>query len=368
MLVRKAKIVTIATVKSTAPRGVPEEELDGIRIVRLPWFGPAGYALPRRSRVLDELVRDADVVHCFGLYNFICPMAARLCVRTDKPFVLESMGMLVPRVRSLALKRLYNATATKWMVSHASALVATSELEASEIRAAYPRTNVVVRGNGIDLDEFANLPPRDLMRHKWGVALDEFLVVYIGRISAKKRLVDLVQAFDRARLQSARLVIAGPVSEPTCAARLQVAIQSFESANRISCVDAVYEEELQAALSAADLFVLPSENENFGNAAAEAVAANLPVLLTKTCGIAPLIHLRAGYAVPLGVESLAKGIRLMMKPDFRGQVTAHREEVKRELSWDEPVAQTIALYERIIKENAEKAEILKTEIRQTRNA
>ena len=104
----------------------------------------------------------------------------------------------------------------------------------------------------------------------------------------------------------------------------------------------------KAALAIADVFVLPSLNENFGNAAGEAVAAGVPVLLTETCGIAPLIHKRAGYAVPLGVESLADGLRRMLDPSFRDEMTARREEVKRELSWDEPIAQQIALYERIV--------------------
>ena len=65
----------------------------------------------------------------------------------------------------------------------------------------------------------------------------------------------------------------------------------------------------KAALALADLLVLPSLNESFGNSAAEAVAAGVPVLLTDTCGIASMIHRRAGLAVPLGVEALAEGLR-----------------------------------------------------------
>ena len=59
----------------------------------------------------------------------------------------------------------------------------------------------------------------------------------------------------------------------------------------------------------------------------------------------------AGMAVPLGVENLAAGLRAMLNPTIRDEITARREEVKGELSWDEPIAQTIALYERIIAQN-----------------
>jgi hypothetical protein len=39
------------------------------------------------------------------------------------------------------------------------------------------------------------------------------------------------------------------------------------------------------------------------------------VLVTDTCGIAPIIHGRAGLAVPLGVQSLADGLRDMLDPE-----------------------------------------------------
>jgi glycosyltransferase involved in cell wall biosynthesis len=131
-------------------------------------------------------------------------------------------------------------------------------------------------------------------------------------------------------------------------------VQRSSRKDDILVTEPVYDEHLKAALSAADLFVLPSLNENFGNAAAEAVAANLPVLLTETCGIAPIIDGRAGMAVGLEVESLAEGIRQMMKSEVRSQMTARSEEVKRELSWEEPIRQQIEIYREAIARNTEK--------------
>jgi glycosyltransferase involved in cell wall biosynthesis len=62
-----------------------------------------------------------------------------------------------------------------------------------------------------------------------------------------------------------------------------------------------------------------------------------------------LIDRRAGLAVSLGVESLAKGLKEMLDPAQRDALTSQREQVKRELSWDEPIRQTEELYERILK-------------------
>ena len=51
----------------------------------------------------------------------------------------------------------------------------------------------------------------------------------------------------------------------------------------------LYDEAKWAAYRDADLFVLPSQSENFGNAAAEAIACGTPVMVTDRCGIAPLV-------------------------------------------------------------------------------
>jgi len=136
--------------------------------------------------------------------------------------------------------------------------------------------------------------------------------------------------------------------------KLHSIVSERQLERRVTFAGPLYEEEQRAALGLADLFVLPSLNESFGNAAGEAVAAGVPVLLTNTCGIAPLIDGRAGLAVPLGVESLAEGLKVMLDPAQRDALTAQRERVKWELSWDDPVRQTEQLYQRIIEEKGER--------------
>lgn len=321
---------------------------DDVLVQYLPWSGKALYAFPMRRAALADAIRRADVVHCFGLYNFICPVAARFACRYRKPFVLEPMGMYAPRLRSVAAKRIYNVTFTRWMAKHSSAIVATSEVERAELQPLAALAEIVVRSNGIDVQEFASLPPASIMRERWGIRSEDKVILYLGRISEKKQLRQLVTAFDQADVPQSKLVIAGPVSEPSYADRLKSDIATNARKADIRFEGPLYDADLKAALSSADLFVMPSLNENFGNAAAEAVAAGVPVLLTDTCGIAPMIHGRAGMAVKLGIEPLAEGLRQMLDPVIRDQFLVHREDVKRELSWDEPIAQTIALYERIV--------------------
>jgi glycosyltransferase involved in cell wall biosynthesis len=350
-LSRRGYQIGVVTHNSEIFAGKPEIILDGIDLHSLAWLGSSRYPLPIDIARLHRLIGHADIVHCFGLYNLLCPVAAFLAASLGKPFLLEPMGMFVPRMRTFVLKHLYNATFTRWMAKRAVGIIATSELEAEELSTLARCAPIAKRRNGIDASEFSSLPPRSLMRQKWGVEDNEQLVLSLGRISGKKRLVELVDAFAAAKVARAKLVIAGPVSEPGYFLRLRAAAVRSDAAKEITISEALYGAEMVAALSAADLFALVSENENFGNAAGEAVAAGVPVLLTDTCGIAPIIDGRAGLALPLTAEALVEGLRIMLDPDKREQFMRDPQSAKRDLSWEEPTTQAIALYERVLRDS-----------------
>ena len=257
--------------------------------------------------------------------------------------------MFPPRAKNQMAKRLYNSVFTRWLLHRASAIVAASANEAQELSTRADRARIVVRRNGIDVDAFASLPSGEYLRERWGIGSSELIVLFVGRVSPIKNLEDLILAFSRANIPNARLVLVGPLPERTYESSLRALIQRCGLETRVIVAGPLYHEEQRAALNLADFFVLPSSYESFGNAAAEAVAAGVPVLLTDTCGIAPIIHERAGLAVPLGIESFATGLRTMSDPEKRRDLVAKTEEVKRELSWDEPITQTERLYEEIIR-------------------
>ncbi|HVF70745.1 MAG TPA: glycosyltransferase [Chthoniobacterales bacterium] len=337
--------VRVLTFHSERPNGSPDEDFDGVPVRYVPWIGKSLRQIPVRTGILRAEVVAADVVHCYGLYNLLCPRAARWARHFSKPYFLEPMGMYVPRVASIGWKRLYHAVFTNRMARGAEAVVATSPMERDELSALGEGMNIVVRRNGIDLEEFARLPSPQIMRERWGAGPDDRVVLYLGRINKKKNLEELILAFRDAAVDRSRLVIAGPCGEPSYAARLQQLIGANEAPPPIRLEGPLYGVDHLAALAAADLFVLPSLNENFGNAAAEAVAAGVPVLLTETCGVAPIIHRRAGLAIPLGIQPLVDGIKTMLDPRAMQETTAGREEAKHDLSWDDPIRQTEDLYE-----------------------
>ena len=324
-------------------------EYEGIGVRYLPWVGRGTWQVPLGIGTLSAAIRQSDLIHCYGLYNLMCPAAAFLARGVGRPVVLEPQGMYVPRARSLRAKRFYHRFFTHRMIRQAARVVATSPGEADELAELVEARRLVLRRNGIDLEPFQDLPTADRFRAAYGIADGERVILYIGRISPIKNLEQLVRAFHNVSLDRTRLVLVGPALEPGYARDLARLIADLELDGRVVLAGPLYGEEKLSALAAADLFVLPSLSESYGNAAAEAVAAGVPVLLTKTCGIAPQIDGRAGLAVPVGASTLAAGLHTLLEDvEQRESLTNQQGMVRQELSWDEPLTQTEQMYEALL--------------------
>jgi len=59
----------------------------------------------------------------------------------------------------------------------------------------------------------------------------------------------------------------------------------------------LYDDAKWAAYRDADVFVLPSQNEKFGNSAGEAMACGTPVIVSDQCGLAPIVNGRTALTV-----------------------------------------------------------------------
>lgn len=285
-----------------------------------------------------------DVVHIYGLYDFLGPVVAAVCRRWDVPYVVEPLGMFRPIVRNIGLKRIYRRLLGRRLLQGAARVIATSGLEREELLAeGVPAWQVVVRRNGVDLPD-AGRPPRGAFRRELGLDPATPLVLYLGRLSHKKGLDLLVEAFSGLP-HPAALAIVGPDDGDGCLRELRRLIPRLDLDGRVRVLGPKVGAEKFAALADADLFVLPSRSENFGNAAAEAVACGVPVVVTDRCGIAPLVRDRAGLVVPCEVQALRSALqRLLSDRDLRERLRAGATAVREGLSWDRPVEELERLY------------------------
>jgi glycosyltransferase involved in cell wall biosynthesis len=106
----------------------------------------------------------------------------------------------------------------------------------------------------------------------------------------------------------------------------------------------LYDDAKWSAYRDADLFVLPSQNENFGNTAAEAAACGTPVIVTDRCGIAPLIG-GAGMVIQHDVGKLCDAMEgILALDDSRARYESGCAELMKKLSWEGPLDLTEDLY------------------------
>jgi glycosyltransferase involved in cell wall biosynthesis len=305
---------------------------------------------PTVKRFCRGQLQNFDLTHIFGLYDFLGPSVAEACASRGIPYVLEPIGMFVPIVRSLRLKRIYHTLFGRRLFEEASAIIATSEQEVEELASGgVKREKIVLRRNGVETP--ASWPARGVFRKSLGLTEEAQVILFLGRLSEKKSPDMLLHAFaslsKEVMMKNLRLVFAGP-DEGGMQARLAEMAEQLGVASQVQFAGAIFGEAKWAAYRDANVFVLPSQNENFGNTAAEAVAAGTPVVVTEQCGIAPLLADVAGLVVPHDAEALAQAIRaLITDAELRARLVAGCGRVTARLGWEEPVGEMETLYNKL---------------------
>src|SRR5260370_41100302 len=298
-----------------SPFGWRREE-NGVQAIYLPtWMRYRMVSWnPAVKRYCRARLQNFDAVHIFGLYDLLGPAVAAACGARKLAYFIEPIGMFVPIVRSLWLKRMYHLICGRRLLQGASAVIATSDQEIEELlTGGVPRAKIVLRRNGVEAPE--SWPERGTFRKAQGVSNDEKLVLFLGRLSVKKSPELLLRAFAELSEQFTgkplRLVFAGP-DEGSVKAQLEQLASQLGVRTRVQFPGPLFGEAKWAAYRDADGFVLPSQNENFGNSAGEAIAAGTPVLVTNRCGIAPLLEDMAGLVVAHEAAAVAHGLERML--------------------------------------------------------
>jgi glycosyltransferase involved in cell wall biosynthesis len=324
-------------------------EASGVRSVYLPtWFRYRATSWnPAVKRFCRARLNEVDVVHIFGLYDLLGPAVARECRKRAIPYVVEPIGMFVPIVRNILMKQVYHGIFGKELLGGAAAIIATSEQEVEELAGGgTARTKIVLRRNGVMAPP--EVPPKGKFRGKHGIPREALLVLFLGRLSSKKSPDLLLEAFakipEKIGSRAVWLAFVGP-DEAGMEARLKALGTERGVRERVVFSGALFGEEKWEAYRDADVFVLPSQNENFGNTAMEAAAIGTPVVVTENCGVAPLLAGIAGIVVKHETEAVARAVELVLRDgELRERLSNGGKRTAGTLGWEEPVGAMERLY------------------------
>jgi glycosyltransferase involved in cell wall biosynthesis len=299
----------------------------------------------RSSRALSSALHDvaptADVIHNHGLWLMPNISAGGAAGSGSTPLVVSSHGMLAPAALAFSRlkKRAFWALLQGPVIRGASCIHATSEQEYEEIRGFGLANPVAIIPLGIDLPEVPARPT--------AAPAVERVVLSLGRVHPKKGLARLVQAWSKveAGYPGWRLRIVGPPElghdDELRALAMALAL------TRISIEGPIYGEAKDIAHRDADVFVLPTLNENFGLTVAEALAARTPVISTKGAPWSGLECEGCGWWIDHGVEPLAAALAHAMalpREVLRAMGEKGREWMARDFSWNRVAYDMLDMY------------------------
>lgn len=265
-----------------------------------PGRGTYGY---RRALVADllPLVAAADAVVIHGLWQyhtFAGWRALRRLGPDSPPYWVYPHGMLDPWFRhTYPIKHLRKCLYWPWadyrVLRDADAVCFTSEQERLLARRSFrlyqARERVVPYG--ISAPPPGAAEQRQAFLARFPELVGQRLIVCMARLHEKKGLDLLLQAFAPLARQDRRLqlMLAGPATG-TAGARVRQNLLSLASQAEMAAqlhLPGLLEGDLKwGALRCAELFALPSHQENFGVAVVEALACGLPVLISSAVNIA----------------------------------------------------------------------------------
>ena len=214
--------------------------------------------------------------------------AAVTARQLGRPYIMTPHGMLDPW--SLSQRRLKKQLYLAWRLrkdlQRAAAIHFITEGERDLTRSLSLKAPSLVVPIGLDWSEFDPAPARGTFRSQYPAIGDRPMLLFLGRIHFKKGLDYLISAMERMANKRAVLVIVGPDSDGY---RVEVErqIQSAGLGDRVIFTGILHGPARIAAMADADLFVLPSRQENFGVAVAEALAAGTPVVVSDRVNLHP---------------------------------------------------------------------------------
>lgn len=298
-----------------------------------------------------ECVAAADVVHDHGLWEEIHEAATREARRQKKPYVLRPCGMLEPW--SLGQGRWKKRAFIEWRLRrrfrHAAAVHFTSRAERESARPLGLRAPSFVLPNGLPAEHFG-LPVRDPgFRARFAISDEARVLLFFGRIHRKKGLHLLLPAFARKSPGDTILVVAGR-GDDAYQADLQRQARDLAIEERVRFTGHLDGADRLQVLAEADLFVLPSHQENFGNAVLEALAAGLPVLVSENVALHTLVaRHRLGAVFPLTEEAIGRSLEDWLAPGRAlGPVRSRCRRVASRYRWDRIAAHLLRHYSKVL--------------------
>ena len=320
-LIERAVCVVIATTDADGVGGrlsvpfdsVTERHSVPIRYFQRQFSETFKYSRPM-ARWLKEHVVDFDLVHIHAVFSHSSVAAYKACVDKNIPYIIRPLGTLDPSTiqRKAMRKRLFGMLWGRRMLSGAAGIHYSSRREREVVEDSLGLTGGFVVPIGIDMKR-DQAPIETLDNGLQSGEGENWYVLFLGRLDPIKNVELLIDAFSEVTrsdwLQNWRLLIAGD-GNPGYVASLRRHAHQTSAGDRIQFIGWVSGSNKANVLRRAELFALPSNHENFGRAAVEAMSMGIPVLISDNVFVADEVRrFEAGWVASETPNEIARVLR-----------------------------------------------------------
>ena len=264
-------------------------------------------------------VVEYDMVHLHEYRSYMGILTSHYAQKYGVPYVLQAHGSLPRIMAQQSRKLIYDSLCGYNLLRNASKVIALTQTEVQQYKSmGVPGDKIKVIPNGVDLEEYRNLPPLGSFRRKYSIGEDTKIILFLGRIHKIKGLDFLIRAYvyllKEFRFSNVLLVVAGP-DEGALGELKRLLSTNKITGNRVLFTGPLCGRDKIEAYVDADVFVLPSRYETFPNVVLEAYACSKPVVASNVESISDIvIHGETGFLFSVGdVRGLAKMISYMLK-------------------------------------------------------
>jgi glycosyltransferase involved in cell wall biosynthesis len=262
----------------------------------LQFFTPIGL-----NAYLRDHAREFDVAHVHGCHHLPGALAVRHLRQAGVPYVVTTHGTAPYLERRRLAKRVFDATVGRRFLEDAARVIAVSSAEREQLtRFGLPADSITVVPNPVDISDLGVFP--GAFRRRLGLGAGAPIVLFLGKLTAQKRVDVLARAVAALGRAEVSLVIAG--NDMGAGRPLRRLIHRLGIGHQVVFAGLLTGAERLCALADADVVVYPSAGEVFGLVPVEALLCGTPVIVSDDSGCGEVIReIGGGLRVPMGDTS-----------------------------------------------------------------